>query len=180
MTQSAGHRPRRLHLLRHAKSDWSHGDAADHDRALSDRGREALPAVGRWLVRTGVPVELVLCSSAVRARETVAGVVMSLPAPLTVEYDDALYAATSADLLARLRRLPPSVHCVLVCGHNPGMQELAVELAGDAAGAQRLREKLPTAGLVTFDVRGSWARLSAQSCELTSFVTPRSPGWTAT
>lgn len=167
---------RRLHLLRHAKSDWSQPGAADPARTLNERGRSTVPAIAAWLVQDGAPVDYVLCSSAVRARETVAGLVAVLPAPLTVEYDDALYAASASDLLARLQRLPAKARCVVVCGHNPGLQELGVQLAGDAdtTDARRLREKLPTAGVVTFDVRGTWGRLSPQTSGLSSFVTPKS------
>ncbi len=164
----------RLYLLRHAKSDWSQPGLADRDRPLSARGRRALPVIGGYLAGANPPVDLVLCSPARRARETVAGVSECLASVVPVEYDEALYAASAAQLLDRVRALPHSIRCALICGHNPGLQELAVMLSRDSEPAAGLRRAFPTAALVVLDADGEWPALAPGGCTLTAFVSPKS------
>src|ERR1044071_581082 len=103
---------RRLYLLRHAKSSWDDESLADHDRPLSGRGRRAADAIGRHLRAEGIEPELVLCSSAARARETLARI------GLTGDVERDLYGASATELLARVRELPRSLESVLMIGHN--------------------------------------------------------------
>lgn len=117
-----------LHLLRHAKSDWSDGSLADHERPLNKRGKRARRAVAEHV--DGWPVDLVVCSTARRARQTAKPVVAALGCP--VEYDDALYAATVDGLLAVVRGLPDAASAVMLVGHNPSMEELGALLCGDS------------------------------------------------
>jgi phosphohistidine phosphatase len=120
---------KRVYLLRHAKSSWKHPELPDHDRPLAGRGRRAAKAIVRHMRAQEFVPELVLCSTARRARETLERIEPALGrAPVRVERE--LYGASARELLARLRRLPDDVGSVLVIGHNPGMHELAVELAG--------------------------------------------------
>jgi phosphohistidine phosphatase len=161
----------RLLLLRHAKSSWDDPSLPDRDRPLTKRGRRAAERVGAHLRATALP-GLVLCSSSRRTRETLER--LGLEGTETV-VEDRLYGAAADDLLRRLRELPEDVGAVLVVGHNPGIQDLAVELAGTDAGpdGERLRSKFPTAALATFEVDAGWAELGPRRARLRSFVVPR-------
>lgn len=166
-----------LSLLRHGKSSWDDPDLDDFDRPLAKRGAKAAAAMGRYLARENLKPDLVLCSSAVRARATLALVLpeLGLPAPEVV-YDDALYLATPAVLLGRLRKLDGAVKHVLLVGHNPGLHALALELTGDGnrRNISALATKFPTAGLAVIGIPGGrWDALRPASGRLERFVTPR-------
>ena len=111
-----------------------------------------------------------LCSTARRARETLERIEPALGrGPVRVEGE--LYGASTHDLLARLRRLPDDVGSVLVIGHNPGIHELALELAGPAP---ELTGKFPTAALATLVLHGSaWSELRPEANELVELTRPR-------
>jgi len=167
---------RRLLLLRHAKSSWSEPGASDHDRPLNRRGQEAAPRVGAYLARHGLIPDRVLCSTAKRARETwdlVAAEARAAPAPT---FTERLYDASSRALLEVFRHADPGAKSLLVVGHNPGLQEAATALiaAGDLEDRERLREKLPTGGLVVIDFAiEDWSKLHHRSGRLERFVVPR-------
>jgi phosphohistidine phosphatase len=167
---------RRLLLLRHAKSSWSEPGARDHDRPLNRRGQEAAPRVGAYLARHGLIPDRVLCSTARRARETwelVAAEAAAAPPPA---FTERLYDATSRALVDVFRNLEAEAKSVLVVGHNPGLQEAATALiaAGDLEDRERLREKLPTGGLVVIDFAiEDWSKLHPRSGRLERFVVPR-------
>ncbi|MGH2960659.1 MAG: SixA phosphatase family protein [Solirubrobacterales bacterium] len=164
---------KRLHLLRHAKSDWDDPELADHDRPLAPRGRRASRAIATHLADKGIDPALVLCSSSARTRETLDRIASALGSP-TVEIEDGLYGAGAATLLERLRRVPDTVGSVMVIGHNPGIEELALELAGSGPDVKRMERKYPTAALATLTVPGeSWSELAEGRSELVAFVLPR-------
>ena len=162
----------RLLLLRHAKSSWDDESLPDHDRPLAKRGRKAAELVGAHLRASGPRPDLVLCSSATRTRETLE--LLSLEDP-QVRIEDDLYGADDGALLARVRLLPEDAGTVLLIGHNPAMQDLAIRLAGPGAGEQaaRLREKFPTAALAVYEIGGVWGSLAADVAHLSSLVLPR-------
>jgi phosphohistidine phosphatase len=153
----------RLYLLRHAKSSWDDPELPDHDRPLAPRGRKAVRAMRSHLVSAGVAPSLVLCSSALRARQTLDGVAPG--GELRIEAE--LYGASARSLLERVRALPAHVESVMLIGHNPGMQELSLLLAGEP------REKFPTGALATLEFDGSWADLEPGAARLEAFVRPR-------
>lgn len=168
---------KRLYLLRHAKSSWDDPGLADHDRPLAPRGRRAADRLARHCKREGIRPALVLCSSATRARDTLERVRPGLGPQARVELDPALYAASAEELLGRLRRLPDALPSAMLIGHNPGLQELALLLAGDAAGRARLEGKLPTGALVTLTMRRlTWSGLHPGDAELAALVRPRELG----
>src|SRR5215831_11758340 len=126
---------RTLVLFRHAKSAWP--DVADHDRPLARRGIRAAPVMGRWLRETGLLPDQVLCSTARRARETWQFAQAGLAATPPVTFDDRIYQAAAADLLGLIREVPPATGTLLLIGHNPAIEDLALLLAagpGAAAG----------------------------------------------
>jgi phosphohistidine phosphatase len=164
-----------LHLLRHAKSS-AKDDVEDHQRPLSRRGRKTARRVGRNLSAKLGAIDLVLCSSARRTRETLDLVLDELsPRPLTL-IEDALYLASREKLAARLGRLDARDANVLLIGHNPGLHELAVALADENSSAFRALAsgKFPTAAYVSFRVPADWSVLGSSRHELIGYVTPES------
>jgi phosphohistidine phosphatase len=161
-----------IHLLRHAKSSWKTGDP-DHERPLSGRGRRAAQAIRRHLEEQRIEPQLVLCSSSRRTRETLERIEPALGAA-DVRIERELYGAGSDTLLDRLRALPAAVGSVMLIGHNPGLELLALELARPGPARQQLEEKFPTAALATLELGGSsWSALAPGTAELTGFVRPR-------
>ncbi len=166
-----------LHLLRHAKSSWSDPALADHARPLSRRGRRDGARIAAYARRAGIEPELVLCSSAVRTLETLELLRPALAAGATVSVEDELYTAPAPRLLARLHEVPDTTASVLLIGHNPGLEELALLLASPGGELDRLAEKFPTAALATLELPGtSWRRLAAGEAVLAAYVVPRELG----
>jgi phosphohistidine phosphatase len=166
-----------LYLLRHAKSSWDDASLPDHERPLAPRGKKAAKAMAGHLRRERVRPALVLCSPAVRTRETFARITKAIGEDVPVEFDEALYGASSGELLERLRAVPAAVHSVFLIGHNPAMQELALGLAGRGAERARLEEKFPTGALATLELDvESWAEVDPGGGELVAFVVPRELG----
>jgi len=171
-----------LTLLRHAKSSWDQPALDDHERPLAKRGKKAAPEIGAALAAMGLRPDLVLCSGAARARATLDLVLKKLGGPVPeVVYDDAIYMATPNALLARLRRVGPGAagetprHVMLV-GHNPGLEELALLLVGSGAAddTARMTEKFPTAAVAVVGFNAeSWAAIKPDSGRLEHFLTPK-------
>jgi phosphohistidine phosphatase len=160
---------RRLHLLRHAKSSWEEPWLADHDRPLAPRGRRAIAAMSRHLDEQRIEPELVLCSTARRARETLDGIEPAL-ARAAVSIEPELYGAAAAGLLARLHQVDPTVRSVMVIGHNPGLHDLALLLA--RPGTSQLDAKFPTGTLATLAISG-WTALEPGTAALIALTKPR-------
>jgi phosphohistidine phosphatase len=165
---------KRIYLLRHAKSSWEHGHMPDHQRPLAPRGRAAAPLIGAYLREKGIAPALALCSSAVRTRETLDLLVPALETRVPTWVEEGLYLASAHSLLERLQDLPDGVPDVLLIGHNPGTQHLAVLLAGRGQGRERLREKFPTAALAVLAAPvDAWRDLDEGGAELQDYVRPR-------
>lgn len=175
MTERASPTSHRLLLLRHAKSSWDDAARPDHDRPLTKRGRRAADVMGTHLRTRGLVPDLVLCSSSRRTRETLERLGL---AGAEVAIEERLYAAGEDDLLGRLREVDEGVRSGLLIGHNPGVQDLATELAGPArmGDAARIREKFPTGALALFAVDGAWRDLDRATARLESFTAPRDLG----
>jgi phosphohistidine phosphatase len=136
-------------LLRHAKSRWDEPGVADHDRGLAPRGRRAAPLMGRWAAANRWLPDRVLCSTATRATQTALLFLKAAGIDPPVEKVAAIYEARPSTLLGLIRRQPGSGRLMLV-GHNPGLQELALQLVGQGADP-KLDEKLPTAALAVIE-----------------------------
>ncbi len=162
-----------LYLLRHAKSSWDEPTLADHDRPLAPRGRRAAKLMAEHLRRKGVAPELVLCSTSRRTRQTLTRITPGLGKNSEVEIEPELYAASAADLLKVLHEVPDEVESVMLIGHNPGIQDLALSLARGGPEIARVRRKFPTAALATLELKGSWRELTPGSAELVSLVKPK-------
>jgi len=162
-------------LLRHAKSSWNQPHLHDHDRPLNRRGRYATLALRDHFTTMQVVPDVVLCSTAARTVETWKGIAPAFENTPQVELRDDLYGASADHMLNALRTLPHSVESVLLIGHNPGIEDLAVVLAGsgDHELLDRMQTKYPTGALTTLEVSGSWSQLGADTAELVEFVVPR-------
>ena len=159
---------KRVWLLRHAKSRWDDPGLADHDRPLAPRGLKAAKRIARWASDNDVRPDLVLCSSALRARATLDLVVRALANPAT-EIEEGLYHASGTELLRRLAALPTGVSKVLLVGHNPGLHELACLLAPPGP------EAFPTGALAELRLAiATWSETSPGCASLEGLVVPRS------
>ncbi|MER8371853.1 histidine phosphatase family protein [Mesorhizobium sp. M1406] len=168
---------KQLLLLRHAKSSWDDPALDDFDRPLTDRGLKAAHLMGRELAARDWLPELALVSPALRARDTWRLVAAELPAHAQVALPDALYDASAADILSQIHQVDPSGGSLLVIGHNPGLEDLANQLAGprsEAKARKKLEEKFPTAALARFVFEGDWSGLSC--ARLTHCLRPKDLG----
>ncbi|WP_374762970.1 SixA phosphatase family protein [Yunchengibacter salinarum] len=167
---------RHLYILRHAKSDWGDYTLSDQERPLNARGRSAAALLGRYFHSVGLAPDLVLVSPAVRAVQTVNRLVEAGGFSWPQHMESRLYLADTRTLLDLIGERTPDVDRLMLVGHNPGLHDLAVSLAGsgDAALRRSLAAKLPTGGLVElmFDPADAPPRLG--SGHLVRFVTPKS------
>ena len=163
---------RRLLLIRHAKSSWNDASLSDRERPLAGRGRKAAARMGTHLRNEGLRPAVVLCSPSRRTRETLE--LLEFPGA-EVAYPDELYGASAGNLLASVREVRDDAEVVAVVGHNPGVQDLSIELAKDdaAADAVRLRQKFPTCAVAIFDVDSGWRDIATGHVRLASFVVPK-------
>jgi phosphohistidine phosphatase len=127
--------------------------------------------MAKYLRDEGIVPELVLCSPSKRTRETLER--LGLGDGTEVRIEDELYAASAGELLGALHEVPDAFESVMVIGHNPGMERLALELAAGGDELDRMREKFPTAALATLELDGSWSELAPGGAELVSFVKPK-------
>lgn len=168
---------RRLILLRHAKADPPVSGTSDHARRLNPRGIVAADRIGAYMAKHHLVPDGVLCSTAQRTRDTWARVAQQLGDPPAATFERRIYDAPPERLLALLQDAPADAHAVLVVGHNPGLHQLAILLiaAGDVEQRERLREKLPTGGLVVIDFAvDGWDEVHHDGGRLDRFVSPRS------
>lgn len=175
---------RRLMLLRHAKTEHDAPSGQDQDRRLDDRGRLDAAAIGGWIGRHLPVPEVVLVSTAVRAQQTWEIVRQAMQdttragiPPPQVESLGELYGAEPAQLLQIIRMAEAAdPRQVMVVGHNPGMHELALALAGsgDAAAKKALEDNLPTTGLAVLDFAiEDWNEVAFRRGTLVRFTSPK-------
>lgn len=167
--------PRRLVLMRHAKSAWDAPERADHDRSLARRGRLAAVLMAAWLADPeGAPLggllDHALISSSQRTRET-----WDLMRPLlqaaghaaiAADVRPSLYHAEPPSLWDAISEVPETAPRALVLAHNPGLETFLAE-AG-------VRRRFPTAAIAVFEARAPWAALDASRLRLLAFEEPKS------
>jgi phosphohistidine phosphatase len=168
---------RQLLLLRHAKSSWDDPSLPDHARPLNARGRRAAQAMAAAMRDLGLAPDVVLVSSARRTLQTLEAISPFPDSPLIEPMDD-IYLAPWPRLLDILRRAPETARSVLLIGHNPGLQDLALALAGAAgmasgpAAARRMAEGFPTCALAEFGIATPWHDLGEGGGRLVRFMIP--------
>jgi phosphohistidine phosphatase len=161
-------------LLRHAKSSWKELGLDDHERPLSKRGRAAANAIAKHMRRAAMAPDIVLCSTAVRAKETLEPVAKKLK-PAKVIFEAGIYEVAERELWKYVWALPKQAATVLMIGHNPGLHNFALALA-DADSVDHLpppQGKFPSGALATFSFDGQWKDLRPHGAHLVSFVRPR-------
>jgi phosphohistidine phosphatase len=166
---------KRLFVLRHAKSDWGQPGLADHDRPLAPRGHRSAALLATHLARAHVSPDVVLCSTARRARETLELVRASLPESTPVYFERRIYGAGVEELIERLQELPDDDGSAMLVGHNPGLEDLVIELVarGEPTLVERVEAKFPTAAFATIDIDADrWTAVHPGTGTLVAFVTP--------
>ena len=163
---------KRLYLLRHTKASPGTAEGADRDRPLAPRGITATERLTRYLHGQGARPNVVLCSSARRARQTLDGISAGLEGDPDVAIEADLYCASTWELLERVRKLPAGVDGAMLIGHNPGLHDLALLLAGEAAHSRL--GAFPPGALVTLELRDDdWSGAGEGACSVTDFVVPK-------
>lgn len=146
-----------LLLLRQAKSSWKDKDASDHDRPLKKRGKRNAALMGWLLQKEDLVPDIIVSSTAVRARDTAARVAKSCCYKGQITYADSLYLGGTGAYLDALRILAKDFKIALVVGHNPDIEELVIMLTEN-------EERLPTAALTRINLPiGDWSTLSSKS-----------------
>lgn len=166
---------RTLILTRHAKSDWDDPMLEDHERPLNGRGKRSADAMGKWLNEKGFRPDEVLCSTAVRTRETWERMAVGFGgAEIAVRWEALLYHAGPQEILDRLRTAEGET--VLVLGHNPGIGIAAANLALEPPKHLRFMDYPTTATTVyRFDI-DDWAEADWRGGRVEAFVVPRDLG----
>jgi phosphohistidine phosphatase len=164
---------RQLFLLRHAKSSHDDPGLADRDRPLAPRGRRAAKAMSAYMSDHGISPALVLCSPALRARQTLERIAPALGPSADVRTEPEVYEATAGELLERLRRIPGDVASAMLVGHNPAIERLALDLAAAGPDLADLARKYPTGALAVLAFDHEWRHLDPDGARLVAFVKPR-------
>ncbi|WP_428682838.1 SixA phosphatase family protein [Sphingopyxis sp.] len=166
-----------LTILRHAKSGWDVQVERDFDRPINARGRRGAELVGQYVKRQAMPVDRIVASPAVRVTETLdlfqpaANLDMIEPV-----WDRRIYLASAATLIDVLRDTGKDAENLLIAGHNPGLEDLALMLVPEAGGElrERVEEKLPTSALVRLELDiTDWQALDVNMARIVDFIRPR-------
>jgi phosphohistidine phosphatase len=164
-----------LTLLRHAKSGWDDPVTRDFDRPLNERGRRAARTVGAEMKAQRLAFDLVLASPARRVVETLEEIAAGF-GPVEPEYDERLYLAPAATLLDIVRHAPQAAQRLLLVGHNPGLEELALRLSrpdGDKLRAE-VAVKYPTGTAAAIELpAGAWTHVREGTGRIVRFIRPR-------
>jgi phosphohistidine phosphatase len=165
-----------LTLLRHAKSSWDDPVANDFDRPLNERGRRAARAIGREMRARQLEYDLVVASPAARVVETLRDVADGYGRPFNLHLDERVYLAPAGLLLELVRQADDSLERLMLVGHNPGLERLALLLTHGHDGRlrMRLREKYPTGALAEISLPVEhWDEAEQGIGTLQRFVRPR-------
>lgn len=167
-----------LTVLRHAKSGWDEPAARDFDRSVNERGKRAAKLIGEHARAKGLAFDRIVASPAVRVVDTL-DVFQAAMGNENLEptWDRRIYLASSASLLDVLRDVPDHVVDLLMVGHNPGLEDLILELVPDVQ-EEPLRaipeDKFPTAALAVMELPiDKWADVRTRSAHLTHVICPR-------
>ncbi|HEX2173741.1 MAG TPA: histidine phosphatase family protein [Dehalococcoidia bacterium] len=155
----------RLVIVRHAKSAWP-DDVPDAARPLNKRGRRDAPAAGRRLRERVGRVDLVVCSPAIRTRQTWQLMAAELDGAPDPVFDERIYAATCDTLLTVVQAIPDDVSSALLVGHSPGVADLVAALTGQEV-------EMKTSAIAVLGLAGSWADAAPGRATLIAHDTPR-------
>lgn len=166
-----------LTLFRHAKSGWDAPVSRDFDRPINDRGIKGAKLIGRHLRAKGWTFDYVMSSPAVRCTETLDALWEGYGEILHPNWDRRIYLASGATLLDVVQDLPDEVSSVLMCGHNPGLEDLILMLVPDVAGdllRDEVEMKFPTAAAAELQFEAdSWSAVATGKATFTRMIRPR-------
>lgn len=159
---------RNLYLIRHGKSDWDADFGLDHDRPLAERGERDADKIGAYLRRASIHPDKILCSSAVRTRQTLDRLMDSAGWRSGVSVREDLYLAAPADVIDMIASQPDDVHTLAVIGHQPFTGEVAARFLGSR------HLEVPTACVIgmEFDA-ATWAAVRQERARLLMHLLPR-------
>ena|SRR6185503_3798615 len=156
-----------LLLLRHAKSDWNDSSLKDFDRPLAARGERDAPRIGKALRKRGQLPDLIISSPAARAKATIEAVAKAAKLDLEIRFDEAVYGASSAELIKLVLGLQDKSSCAMLVGHNPGFEDLVGRLSGS-------HERMPTAALACIEFKvDRWDDVNDGEGKLVWLLTPK-------
>lgn len=156
-----------LYLLRHAKSSWNEPLLRDFDRPLKKRGRDAAERIGQRIAAENLSNPLVICSPAVRTRETAEIVLRNASLQIEPRFDERIYEASLRELVQIVTEIPDDREVAIMIGHNPGFEELLSFLTGE-------HRRMPTCALAKIGVGDvSWKDVRAGEGSLEWFIAPR-------
>jgi phosphohistidine phosphatase len=166
----------RLFLLRHTKSDWGDDELRDFDRPLNSRGKSAARLMGRYLQENALYPNRILCSTALRTRETLARILPFQPKEAQIHLLSDIYEQSDLSYTNLIRRHGGRAQQLMIIGHNPATEHTAIELAGTGSAEVMadMKMKYPTGALsvIDFDI-ADWAELQTGTGHLERFVKPR-------
>ena len=156
-----------LYLLRHAKSSWDDASKQDFERPLTNRGSKACALIGEVIAEKGIDFDLVLVSTALRARQTIELVKERAKLRGEVRYDERIYEATVSQLLEVISQVDNDRKSVLLVGHNPGLEGLLTLLTGENV-------SVTTANLAKIKIKATkWSASLADKGTLDWIIRPK-------
>lgn len=168
---------KRLTLLRHAKSGWDDPVARDFDRPLNARGRKGAWIMGDYAKRHAIPFDKIISSPAIRCVETMECFAEGFGETLAPAWDKRIYLASAVTLMEVVQETPDSIETLIMCGHNPGMEDLVLMAVPDSRDdplRDLVEEKYPTAAIATLEFPvDRWEDIAARTARFASFVRPR-------
>jgi phosphohistidine phosphatase len=166
---------RELLVLRHGKSSWDGSVATDLERPLAGRGKRDAPRIGAWMAEQGLIPDLIISSTARRARQTAERVAKAVGVdPEAIVADERIYYGGVRDLLGVLGECHAEIGRVLIVGHNPTLESLVGFLGGASAAAFEAEKLFPTCALAWFGMPEDWTELAAASGTLRALIRPKS------
>jgi len=163
-----------LIIMRHAKSDWSVEGSPDFDRPLTSRGRKAAKQMGQWLKQQPFRIGQILCSPALRAKQTGQLVLEQLSLPQkSILWESRLYEASLLDLIALIHQYGEGVRTLLIIGHNPGLDQLLCHLCKESPPLSKSGKLLTTAAIAVLDFGAAPISAKAHQAELQYLVRPK-------
>ena len=165
-----------LSIVRHAKSSWGDASLHDIDRPLNERGKRQAQRLGSWLEEKAIEPELIICSAAKRARQTLKKMSLNWQADPELIVEDRLYLASPGTIISLLAEHGRARSHIMIIGHNPGLHMLAHGLAskGDEDDLALLREKYPTGTFCSINSKADkWKKIGKSSGKLIYLATPK-------
>jgi phosphohistidine phosphatase len=158
---------RKLLIMRHAKSSWDNPDISDFDRPLNQRGLQAAPFMGNQIYKNGLIPDLIVSSTAKRAKQTAILVRESAGVETKIEFEEKIYEASPTTLLYVVAELSDKHESVMLVGHNPGMEGFIRILTGEI-------HQMPTAALAQISLNiEKWNDISINCGQLELLIRPK-------